>query len=203
MAQRKFAAAARRYGGRIPRGAKVSSSRAAPATKRKAATTRKPRAPAKKKGWFDTDRYGWSDARRAAGKLWLPAAQRNRDPNSTVEYGPVNNPELAAADGVEFGPELPPGRLEEIRNNLDWYTMSGPTKEGDSSVMFGPQLPEGQLSEIRNNLDFYQGSGSANAQLLAKLANTRRGMPIQNIRRPAGDPRRRPPTRPSHGESKN
>lgn len=182
MAQRKFAAAARKYGGRIPRGAKVSSTRRAPATKRKTkTTTRRARAPAKQLGWFESKGRKWSEARKAAGGLWLPAAQRNRDPNSTVEYGPANNPDLAAS-------EVPPDGLPQ---------------PGDSSVMFGPQIPDGQLAEIRDNLDFYQGSGSTNAALLAKLSAVRRGMPVQDIRRPAGPANRRPPTRPSKLESRN
>lgn len=123
-AQRKFAAAARYHGGRIPKGAKTGARRAVAkrATKKRAAASkpRKPRAPKKKLLHFESKGRKWSQARKdaggaarfnAAGKriggVWMKKADRERD------VGEYNRPsataaQLAGADRA-YGREIPSG----------------------------------------------------------------------------------------------
>lgn len=102
-AQRKFAAAARYHGGRIPKGAKTGARRAVAkrATKKRAAAAkpRKPRAPKKKLLHFESKGRKWSQARKDAGGaarldaagnrigggVWMKKSLRERD---VGEYGP-------------------------------------------------------------------------------------------------------------------
>lgn len=107
-AQRKFAAAARYHGGRIPKGAKTGARRAVAkrATKKRAAAAkpRKPRAPKKKLLHFESKGRKWSQARKDAGG----AARFNKE-GVRIGGGVWMKKELRERDVGPLGPRLENG----------------------------------------------------------------------------------------------